>query len=539
MTSSVPSQLAARSLSFSHGAVEVLRDVSLRVTPRSRIGLLGPNGVGKSTLLQILAGLVSPGRGAVERSPASMMVGYLSQEPGGDTADSLGAYLARRTGVASAVADLDAASRAMTDDLVTIQRYSDALDRLDRLGGYDFESRAAAVATELGFRTLEVRMERLSGGQRTRAALAAIELARFDVLLLDEPTNNLDLGALERLEALVRGSQSGIVVVSHDRAFLDATVSRFVELDPFTRTATEFAGTWSDYVRTRELSHRRAMQAHQRAVDERRRLQRRAHAIRREAEAGANRAKRSPSDGDKAILFAKVGRAQGHAVKAAQVERRIDRIRIPDKPRERWELHLDLTPATHGSDIVVRLTHAVVRRGAFTLGPLDLDVARGDRIALVGPNGSGKSTLLNVMLGDLSLDGGGRSVGPGTILGVLDQDRDAFRSCEDLTSMFTRETGVRGAEARSLLAKFELGAEDVLRAGEELSPGERTRAALAVLSARRTNCLLLDEPTNHLDLAAIEGLEHALSTYRGTLVIATHDRRLLETIGVTRTIDLG
>ncbi len=437
-----------------------------------------------------------------------------------------------------ATAAVETASAAMTEDLASIQRYTDALEHLDRLGGHDFEPRAATVASELGFPGLDAPMDRLSGGQRTRAALAAIVLARFDVLLLDEPTNNLDADALERLEGFVAGFSGGIVVVSHDRAFLDSTVNRFVELDPFTRRASEFAGSWSEYVADRERRRNQAREAHDAALAERARLQRRAREIRGEAAAGAGRAKRE-DEPDKYIRAAKAAGAQEHAAGAARIERKLEKIDVPDAPRERWQLKMDLAPATRGSDVVARLTAAVVRRGTFQLGPLDLEIARGERVALVGPNGAGKSTLLHAIAGDLALTSGDRAIGPSVIPGLLDQDRDPFEPGEDLLAMVARTTGVVGAEARSLLAKFELGADDVRRPGDELSPGERTRATLAVLAAERTNLLLLDEPTNHLDLAAIEQLEHALAGYQGTFVIATHDRRLLETIGITRTIGFG
>jgi ATPase subunit of ABC transporter with duplicated ATPase domains len=531
------SQLTARSLAKSQGGLVVLDDVSLTVGPGSRIGLLGPNGVGKSTLLRILAGVEHPDRGIVERAPAAMTVGLLDQEPEGRD-ETLGAFLARRTGVGEATAAVENATASMTEDLASIQHYTDALEHLDRLGGHDFEPRAATVGSELGFPGLDAPMDRLSGGQRTRAALAAIVLARFDVLLLDEPTNNLDADALERLEGFVAGFGGGIVVVSHDRAFLDSTVNRFVELDPFTRRASEFAGSWSEYVADRERRRNQAREAHDAAVAERARLQRRAREIRGEASAGAGRAKRE-DEPDKYIRSAKTAGAQEHAAGATRIERKLERIDVPDAPRERWQLKMDLAPATRGSDVVARLAAAVVRRGSFQLGPLDLEIARGERVALVGPNGAGKSTLLHAIVGDLALTSGDRTIGPSVVPGLLDQDRDPLETGEDLLAMVARTTGVVGAEARSLLAKFELGADDVHRPGDELSPGERTRATLAVMAAERTNLLLLDEPTNHLDLAAIEQLEHALAVYQGTFVIATHDRRLLETIGITRTIGFG
>ena len=528
------SQLTARSLAKSHGGLVVLEDVSITVGPGSRIGLLGPNGVGKSTLLRILAGVEHPDHGIVERTPVGMTVGLLDQEPEGRD-ESLWAFLARRTGVGEAATAVEIASGAMTEDIASIQRYTDALEHLDRLGGHDFEARAATVASELGFPGLDASMDRLSGGQRTRAALAAIVLARFDVLLLDEPTNNLDANALERLERFVTGFSGGVVVVSHDRAFLDGTVNRFVELDPFTRRASEFAGSWSEYVADRERCRHQAQEAHDAALAERARLQHRAREIRGEAAAGVGRAKRE-DEPDKHIRFAKAAGAQAHAAGAARIERKLEKIDVPDAPRERWQLRMDLAPSTRGSDVVARLVETVIRRGTFQLGPLDLEIARGERVSLVGPNGAGKSTLLHAIAGDLPLTSGDRTIGPSVIPGLLDQDRDPFEPGEDLLAMVARTTGVVGAEARSLLAKFELGADDVRRPGNELSPGERTRATLAVLAAERTNLLLLDEPTNHLDLAAIEQLEHALIGYRGTFVIATHDRRLLQTIGITRTI---
>jgi ATPase subunit of ABC transporter with duplicated ATPase domains len=532
------SQLVAHSVSKSLGGAVVLDRVDLSVAPRWRVGLLGPNGVGKSTLLRILAGLVPPDEGTIERSPAAMTVGLLDQEPGGEPDETLRSFMARRTGIAAAVSELERATGDMTADMATIQRYADALDGFDRLGGHDFDVRAATATDELQLPPLDAPMDRLSGGQRTRAALAAIGLARFDTLLLDEPTNNLDADGLERLEALVRGFAGGIVVISHDRAFLDACVGRFVELDPFSRRSSEFAGSWSDYVVERDRRRRSAQDAHDAALAERARLQRRAHQVREEAGSATARAKRS-DEPDKFIRFGKVSSAQRHAAVAARLERQLERIDVPEAPRDRWSLTIDLAPATRGSDVVARLTGIVVDRGSFRLGPVELDIARGERIALIGPNGTGKSTLLHTIAGDLEPSSGTRTLGPGTVPGILEQDRDPFLAGEDLLTMIARTTAWRGADARSLLAKFELGADDVGRPATELSPGERTRAALAVLAARRTNLLLLDEPTNHLDLTAIEQLEAALAAYGGTFVIATHDRRLLDTIGITRTIPLG
>jgi ATPase subunit of ABC transporter with duplicated ATPase domains len=532
-------QLRARSVSKSLGPHLVLRDVSVTIAPRIRIGLLGPNGVGKSTLLRVLAGIEPPDSGSVERSPADAVVGHLTQEHDSAQGETLLAMLERRTGVAAARAEAKQLEHTMGDDLTRIERYASALERVQTLGAYDFESRAAIAATEVGLgeRTLVRLVATLSGGQRARAALAAILLSRSDVLLLDEPTNDLDLEGLERLERFVDGFAGGLVVVSHDRAFLDRCVDRFVELDPFTHETSEFAGSWSDYERMRNHRRDEQREAHGRAVAERDRLLARARAIRTQSEKSQRVVTRS-DEPDKHIRFGKISGAQGHAAKAVGLEKRAARIEVVDEPRDPWVLRIDLTPNERGPDVVATLSGAIVERGGFRLGPLYLEVRRGERIAVVGPNGSGKSTLLEAVLGHLPLAAGSRRVGISVVLGSLAQERTLASPSEALLDRFIDETALPATDARTLLAKFDLGADDVVRPIGELSPGERSRAALAVLAARRTNCLVLDEPTNHLDLSAIEELERSLAAFEGTFLIASHDRQLLANVGITRTIEL-
>jgi ATPase subunit of ABC transporter with duplicated ATPase domains len=227
------------------------------------------------------------------------------------------------------------------------------------------------------------------------------------------------------------------------------------------------------------------------------------------------------------------------AGKAKATEKAIDRLDVVDKPWEPWQLQLDLTPATRAGDVVARLDGAVVELGAFRLGPVDLEVAWQDRLAILGPNGSGKTTLLRALLGEVELSSGTRRLGPGVTLGLLDQRRSRYGGAEPLLAGFLAATGFERSEARTLLAKFGLGADHVDRAGAALSPGERTRALLAELMAQGVNCLVLDEPTNHLDLEAIEQLETALDAFDGTLLLVTHDRAFLDAVHVTTTIDLG
>ena len=515
--------LAAAGVTKAHGAHVVLADVDLVVPPHARIGLVGPNGAGKSTLLRLLAGLDTADRGTIRRSPPALAVGHLPQERDPLPGEMLLAYLARRTGVAAAAERMDALAGRLGDKPDLAADYSDALEGYLERGGGELETRAGAVLGEVG---LGVELDRplagLSGGEAARAALASILLSRFDVLLLDEPTNDLDFAGLARLEAFLTAFDGSAVIVSHDRAFLDRTVTRIVELDEWTHGAREYVGGWSEYEAERARRHARHYERWEGFVSERDRIEEQARRMQRWEERGYGQGRKKKKSKD---------------VKKAYATK-LDRLERVDKPYEPWELKLGLAAAARSGDVVVRLEHAVVERGTFRLGPVDLEVSWGERLALTGPNGSGKTTLLEALLGRLPLAAGTRWAGPGVALGELEQRRGMFAGAEALLDAFVRESGLTTEDARTLLAKFDLGADDVLRGAGSLSSGERTRAVLALLSARGVNCLVLDEPTNHLDVEAIEELERALRDYDGTVLLVTHDRLFLERFGATRTVDL-
>jgi len=529
-------QVQLTGVSKHHGAQQVLEEVTLTVDGSARIGVVGPNGVGKSTLLRLLAGADAPDAGRVARTPPSASVGYLEQEAELRPGESVLQALARRTGVAAAEAELQASADALTHDPSGADRYADryagALERFLALGGGDFEARARTTCAELGpSLDLDRPASELSGGEAARAALAAVLLSRFDVLLLDEPTNDLDFDGLERLERFLDSYSGGLVVVSHDRALLDRVVRRIVEIEPASHRAREWAGGWSDYAAARELERRAAYAEYEQAVERRRQVE--ALLVRRRTEARGKGASLGRATGG-------ADRRATHALetKVRQAERLLERNELPEKPFEPWELRLSLSGGERPGDLVLRLERAVVGRGDFQLGPLDLDLVPGERLAVTGRNGSGKSTLLAALLGELPPLSGRRLAGRRTRIGELGQRRLPYAAGEPLLRVFCDRTQLETSEARTLLAKFGLGAEHVGRQCSQLSPGERTRAQLAELQSRRVNLLLLDEPTNHLDIEAIEQLESALADFDGTLVLVSHDRGFLEHVAPTRELCL-
>jgi ATPase subunit of ABC transporter with duplicated ATPase domains len=525
--------LVAKDVSGGHDHRQLFSGLSLTVAPGDVVGVVGANGAGKSTLLRLLAGVDQPQEGSVSLAPSDAFVGWLPQEHERVPGETVAGYIARRTGCAQATAEMESTAEALgsgapgADDA-----YALAFDRWMASGAADLDDRLPAVLADLGLETgPEAAMTGLSGGQAARVALAALLLSRFDVVLLDEPTNDLDLEGLAKLEDFVTGLRGGVVLVSHDREFLARCVTTVVELDLAQNAVAVYDGGYDAFLEERAVAKRHAREKYEEFAATKADLVSRARTQREWSSQGVRNAMKKSPDNDKIRRAASTESSEKQAQKVRQMESRISRLDVVEEPRKEWQLQFSIGKAPRSSSVVATLRDAVVRQGGFTLGPVNLQLNAGERIGITGPNGAGKSTLLRLLLGGVEPDSGSAAMGASVAIGEIDQARGLLGG--NLTLADAVEAvlvDLNPAEVRTLLAKFGLKADHTSRTVESLSPGERTRAALALLQARGVNLLVLDEPTNHLDLPAIEQLEEALESYEGALLLVTHDRRLLENV---------
>jgi len=522
--------LQIHDLSKSYGVTPVLAGVGFVVNDGEHVALIGPNGAGKTTLLRCITGQEHPDTGAVTFSPPGQTLGYLPQtfaELGDRSVSDVVA--AARGEWTAAEAALQRAIEALVDgsDERAVEAYDAALARFEALGGYAREHRAAAVLDGLGLGGVEpaTLLASLSGGQKTRLGLAALLLSEPDLLLLDEPTNHLDVVALEWLEGIVRSYPRAALIVSHDREFIDRTVTRVLYLDPTTHALRGYAGGYSDFAAARaheRETQRAAWQDQQLYIREVEQDIRRVKGMAQSIQGGPKRGR---------DFYGRVSAKVARVAKAR--ERKLERYLASDerveKPRPTWGLKLDFGPPPPSGRAVLRMEDVVFAYpGRLPLfAGVNLDVPNGARIALVGPNGAGKTTLLRLIEGRLQPSAGRVRLGTNVRLGVLAQEQETLDSVRTVLQTALAERPMSETEARGFLHFFLFGGDSVFRRVGDCSMGERTRLQLALLVLRGCNLLLLDEPLNHLDIEGREHFETALDAFAGTVIAVAHDRAFL------------
>jgi len=522
--------LQVNNLSKSYGDDVILDRVSFVVNPGDRVGLIGPNGCGKTTLFRCIIDQEPPDSGHVALSPPDLRLGYLAQglEYGPqDTLDDLLLDRSRRREVTAEVERLaQAIATAKGDEQPALfEAYSAALAELEALGDEVAAHQVQAVLAGLELNDLptDTPVDILSGGQKTRLGLARVLLAEPQLLLLDEPTNHLDIDALEWLEGWLARFRGAALIISHDRAFLDHTVSRILDLDMVEHNVVEYVGNYSAYIEAKVREREKQWAQYRDQVAEIDRLKRDA----RETKTQGLKAEHASITVNERRLAKKV--AKKAKAKEKRLERYLERDDLVEKPRLTWQMKLEFADIPQSGQDVLTLENVAMGFDEVTLfSDVNQVLRQGERVTLTGPNGAGKTTLLRLITGELAPVAGQVRLGSNVRLGYYAQEQETLDESQNAFETLRAVAPLGETEVRSFLHYFLFSGDDVFIPIGDLSYGERARLTLAVLVAQGCNLLLLDEPINHLDIPSRERFEQAMRAYEGTVVAVVHDRFFIE-----------
>ena len=518
--------LQVSNLNKYYGVKTLLKDINFTIQDNDRVGLVGANGCGKSTLLDILTGKLPADSGIVALEKGKIL-GYLPQKTHLEGDISIQSHLENGIpGLVEAQQMMEEASdRLRTGDSEALVVYGEAASQFEALGGYQFEFKAQAILAGLGlpYLGLDRPMSQLSGGEAMRVHLAGLLLAEPHILFLDEPTNHLDIEALEWLEGFLKTYQGAVLLVSHDRVFLDAIVDRVLEIDEDTHTLCEYAGNYSSFAKQKELELQKLVAAWQDQQAEIKRL-------RSDAQRTAEQARHSELVTRDSTLrrYAKKVAKKAKA-KEKRLERYLDSDERVEKPEEKWRLRVNFNEGAHQSQLVMAarsLGHAY--QSGWLFQDLDLNIQQGDRIALIGPNGCGKSTLLKCLLGEIQPSTGSVRIGNSTKIGYMPQQQETLPPEKTPIEIIQAIAPMNQSEVHHFLHYFLFEEEQARLPSSLLSFGQRARLLLAKLVASGSNCLVLDEPVNHLDIPSREQFERALEMFKGTVLVVAHDRAFIQ-----------
>ncbi len=517
-------------LGKSNGDAVVLDKINFSLHRGERVGLIGPNGSGKSTLLRIIAGLEQPDKGSVWLEPSARL-GYLSQAliyaPDTTVGQVIGEAIGPALDILAEIERLGQAIATVSPDEYdsVLESYSEALDEAERLDAYTAQARLAQVLAGLGLAHLDESspVAVLSGGQKTRLGLARLLLSQPDLLLLDEPTNHLDISALTWLEDFIRQYKGTVLIVSHDRAFIDALVGKVLALDELTHTLTEFAGNYSAYLAEIERLWRKQMDDYQRQQEK----------IANIEENIRDMKQRSANMEHQTIDFWLLKKAKRGARTAKVRERKLERLLNSeekiDKPRQSWHMKLDFGQAPSSGQQVLSLDGVSKSfDGQVLFEGVQAELHQGERVALLGPNGAGKTTLLRIIGGEITPDSGRVRLGANVRTGYFSQEQEGLKPELTALEAVREAAAISETAARTYMHFFLFQGDEVFTLVKSLSYGERARLVLARLVLSKVNFLLLDEPLNHLDIKSREQFEQALENFDGTILAVVHDRYFVE-----------
>ena len=528
--------LHVRNITHWFGDLKVLDQVSFTLNRGQRAGLIGPNGCGKSTLLKIISGELAPDQGHAQRSPASLRLGYLPQAldfpPAATVGDVLAAAQGERVSVETrlALAAEQVAAAGNGELAAALAEYDRALAEFEALGGGALHAEADAVLAGLGLADVsqERPVQALSGGQKTRLGLARLLLSQPDLLVLDEPTNHLDIRALAWLEDYLADYGGAILLVSHDRAFLDRTVTTILALDGVTHSLREHPGNYSDYALAMDRSLEKQWAAYQ---EQQVRVQRLTASIRKLSGKAQNIENETIH-----FYWRRIAKdlARRAVVQKRRLERMLESEELVEKPSLTWKMKLEFPDMARSGQDVLQIEDLSVGYGErAVLERVSLHLSYGERAALIGPNGAGKTTLLRCITGELQPWAGQVRLGKGVRLGYMAQEQETLDPAATPLTLLRAAAPLNETEARSFLHYFLFAGDEVFTTVGQLSFGERSRLALALLASRGCNLLLLDEPINHLDIPSRESFERAMARFEGTVLAVVHDRYFIERFATT------
>ena len=531
--------LRVEDVSKSYNGKDVLNNISFSLDEGEKAGIIGLNGIGKTTLLKIIAGDEKPDSGKIIRDKNSL-VGYFKQEFKISEEDrDIISFIKNFIGIDVIEKQMNEAEKAMGTDESKIQEFCDLQEEYMRLDGYNIDYKLDQMLSGLGLDNTikKKKISELSGGQKEKVMLTAVLLKGTDLLLLDEPTNNLDIKSMNWLEKYLKNNNSPMLIVSHDRKFLDDVVTKVMEIDFYTRNMKEYPGNYSEYKKFKEDEQNAEIRKYNEQQEKIGELRK---SITQKKEWAQRGNKQGVSDNDKYTRGYIRDRSQGLASNAKKIESQISQMNKIERPKIKNKLHIDINgEKTKGNKNIDTKDLVSGYEDGFKNDPVTTHIKYGDRLVIIGDNGSGKSTFLRTLIGKQKPISGEQSIGSGVKIGYLAQDTKE-NTAETIEDYFKKSINYANLEDKSLiytvLKQFNFDYEERTKKYSMLSPGERTRLKLAIFSMQDINTLVLDEPTNHLDIEALEAIEEVLKDFNGTVIAISHDREFIKNIDPTKVL---